>query len=135
MSVKSRILDEGRRKGYTSAYLCTAFNSKFGLNLHINVFIRAVSNNKRKSAREEWITDQTIDMIRELPNIAVGSNDFVKRAKAKGLTLTRVWEHYNATREHKYSYSAFARAVHHPVCPYERRLAEEADACLAELAQ
>lgn len=123
------------QRGYTVTEVYWAFYTEYGYPSHINRFRVATSDKDNKSEREKQITADAERLLARMPNKLKkpGGDTFARRVRAKGLTLKRVWEHYQATHDKKYSLTAFIRAVERPGAPYEAALLAEAERCLIEM--
>lgn len=129
----SKLIDEARKKGYSVVEICGMFNKANGTRVHQNVFAIAVSDLPSKSRRQEWITNESWDIVKSLPERPDRADRFVWKAREAGFTVRQIWEHYCATREKPYAYTVFTRSLNHPAAPFEIKLRQEAEECLKEL--
>lgn len=130
--VTSRILSEAHRRGYSGTHLCRLLNQS-GVKVPEARFRKALYDKPNKTAREEMLTEKTLELLESLPDLNDTRGDFARRAGEAGFTVKAVWEYYNRTREKTYGYGAFRAAVANRSAPSERRLAGEAEKCLSEM--
>lgn len=128
----SRLIDEANRKGYSGILICDLLNRR-GVKVQISRFRKAVVDKPNKTAREQMITDEAFAIVKALPDFGDNTENFASRAKKSGLTVRAVWEYYNRTHDKQYAYCTFSAAVSRKESPFERKLAEEAERCLAEM--
>lgn len=128
----SRILSEAHRRGYTGTVLCRMLFQS-GLRVPEARFRKALCDKPNKTAREELITARTLEILESLPDLNDTRGDFRRRAGEAGYSVKDVWEYYCRTRGRTCSYATFRGAVASRSAPAERKLAAEADECLAEL--
>lgn len=130
----SRIAHAAKMKGYTQKELLNIVNAKLAMNLQDSAFMRAINDHKIRSVRDEWICEQTEKIIKELPDLAAGSQNFATRAHALGISVVDVYKYYAATRENPRPYNSFYKSVRDRRSPWEIAVAKEADKCLEEIA-
>lgn len=122
------------QKGYSVTQIFLAYRKRYGYPTHITTFRKAVKDNPEKSPREEMMTANALSLLEKLPNRMKRTSSFAQKARARGFNVREVWEHYNATREPKYTLGSFRVALVHPTSRNERRLLKEAETCLDEMA-
>ena len=126
--------DKCARKGYSVTRIFLEFRKRYGYPTHITSFRKAVKDNPEKSEREEALTVDALRLLERLPDLMKKNVSFAQKARARGFNERQVWEHYNATRDPKYTLGSFRVALVHPTSKSERRLLSEAEKCLDEMA-
>lgn len=127
-----KLVEEANRKGYSGSELCQYVN-KAGLRCHINSFRRAVRDDIARTEGQEAIYNLASSILADLPQKNPDDQFITFKAKMAEHTLKEVWQYYCATREKHYTYGAFITALHRQMTPFEVRVANEANKCLAEM--